>query len=83
MDNLNTKTVKQLRDICYRLQIATLNRNSKWYRDDCDGVWVALSKKNKREVIETIGRYTWEPTKEMMHKNCQFGGLFSDTAGYV
>lgn len=82
MNELKSKSVKQLRDMCYRLQIATLNPASKWYQEDCKGIKLALSRKNKQQVIETISRYTWQPSEKMMRDHCQFSGLFTDTAGY-
>lgn len=79
---LNSKTIKQLRDICYKLQIATLKPTSKFYRADCADIKACLAKKSKAQIIETISRYSWEPSQEMMRKHCQFDGIFQADAGY-
>jgi hypothetical protein len=72
-----TPAIKRLRNECYDILVATLNRNSKWYDSDCDDIWKNLLKKNEAELRETLSRQRAiaNVSEVEMRRHCQFEGL--------
>ncbi len=74
-----TPAIRRLRNECYDILVASLNRNSKFYQSDCDDLWAHLPTRDESQLRETLSRQTAinNVSEAEMRRHCQFDGLFT------
>lgn len=70
-------SIQDIRKQYVKVLSASLNKKSKFYQEDLDGIKKAASTKNKAQLMEAIGRWNAisNVSQSMINANCQFGGL--------
>ena len=53
---MNTYDLKQMRIELIKVLTGTLNKSSRWYKDDYETICAAVNRKTRKELMESLGR---------------------------
>lgn len=69
-----TPALTALRNEVFDTMVTKLNRNSKFYSQDCDELWAGISKRSESELRETLSRQRAisRTTQREINLHCQF-----------